>query len=193
MKIPWPSKPKMPNYFQTIREVLEKSAGAICAREGISLKELKTRLVENLEAMSEAWFSGDKPHVGYENPVCRLAYLYCHVPVNANLFEAVLSGDAELQEFVLKRIKKTGELHVCAFGGGQVKGARKECGCFASIDIGEYDTCPHGCVYCYAVNNRKLAQARFRDHDPLGEFLFRQQRHNNSSGLTTIQPKLFRQ
>lgn len=30
------------------------------------------------------------------------------------------------------------------------KGTREECGCFESTDIGEYDTCGHGCVYCYA-------------------------------------------
>jgi hypothetical protein len=52
------------------------------------------------------------------------------------------------------------------------KGNRKECGCFASKDIGEYDTCPHGCVYCYAVQNRDLALRRFKEHDPHGEFLF---------------------
>ncbi len=56
----------------------------------------------------------------------------------------------------------------------QQRGARKECGCFASRDIGDYDTCPHGCVYCYAVQNRELAQRRFREHDPLSEFLFPQ-------------------
>lgn len=62
-------------------------------------------------------------------------------------------------------------------GGNAIRatqqGNRKECGCFASRDIGEYDTCPHGCVYCYAVLNRELAQRRFKEHDPESEFLFR--------------------
>lgn len=52
------------------------------------------------------------------------------------------------------------------------KGNRPECACAEARDIGEYDTCPHGCVYCYAVRNRPLAQSRFRQHDPNGEFLF---------------------
>jgi hypothetical protein len=51
-------------------------------------------------------------------------------------------------------------------------GNRQECACSASRDIGEYDTCPHGCVYCYAVQNRELALARHKRHDPNGEFLF---------------------
>ncbi len=54
----------------------------------------------------------------------------------------------------------------------QLKGNRQECGCFASRDIGEYDTCPHGCVYCYAVQHRDLALSRYKAHDPPGAFLF---------------------
>jgi hypothetical protein len=52
------------------------------------------------------------------------------------------------------------------------KGNRPECRCSESRDIGEYDTCPHGCVYCYAVQNRHLALRRYREHDPASEFLF---------------------
>lgn len=54
----------------------------------------------------------------------------------------------------------------------RLKGNRKDCGCFESRDIGDYDTCPHGCLYCYAVQNRELALSRYKQHDPDSEFLF---------------------
>ena len=51
-------------------------------------------------------------------------------------------------------------------------GHRKKCGCFASTDIGEYNTCPYGCAYCYAVDNHSAAKRRFSQHDPNSDFLF---------------------
>lgn len=53
----------------------------------------------------------------------------------------------------------------------KLRGMRETCGCYQSKDIGDYDTCPHGCVYCYAVQDRELAKRRFARHDPGSEAL----------------------
>lgn len=36
------------------------------------------------------------------------------------------------------------------------KGNLKECDCYEPRDKSEYDTCPHDCLYCYAVQSRPL-------------------------------------
>ena len=46
------------------------------------------------------------------------------------------------------------------------KGNRPGCACDESRDIGAYDSCPHGCIYCYAVASRRAAKARHARHDP---------------------------
>ncbi len=51
------------------------------------------------------------------------------------------------------------------------KGNRPGCACAASRDIGAYDTCPHGCLYCYANASPRAARRRFRAHDPEAEML----------------------
>ena len=41
------------------------------------------------------------------------------------------------------------------------KGQREECGCIKSKDIGQYNTCPFGCVYCYANTSKNLAYKNY--------------------------------
>lgn len=53
----------------------------------------------------------------------------------------------------------------------RTKGNRPGCLCAESRDIGAYDSCPQGCVYCYAVTARGRAKDQLRDHDADGEFL----------------------
>lgn len=53
----------------------------------------------------------------------------------------------------------------------RTKGNRPGCLCAESRDIGAYDTCPHGCVYCYAVRRPALAKQNHRAHDPAAPML----------------------
>ena len=43
---------------------------------------------------------------------------------------------------------------------------RRACGCVVSKDIGMYDSCLFGCVYCYATISLEKARENQRMHDP---------------------------
>jgi hypothetical protein len=42
------------------------------------------------------------------------------------------------------------------------KGQRSECGCIFSKDIGQYNTCPHLCAYCYANTSESMVKKNYK-------------------------------
>ena len=49
--------------------------------------------------------------------------------------------------------------------------ARAECQCLLGADIGAYNTCGHGCKYCYANYDRETVVYNMKHHDPMSPLL----------------------
>lgn len=63
------------------------------------------------------------------------------------------------------------EIIGCPLLARKDKNQRKECGCVESIDVGCYNTCLNGCLYCYANEKESLVRQRAALYDPVSPLL----------------------
>lgn len=54
----------------------------------------------------------------------------------------------------------------CPLKVGKDKNQRPECGCVESVEVGTYDTCKNGCLYCYANSSPRQVERTSQDYAP---------------------------
>ncbi len=66
------------------------------------------------------------------------------------------------------------------------KGQRLQCGCIVSKDVGQYNTCPHLCVYCYANYSHEIVKKNIKNCDKNSESILRDQIQKNTTNLKEL-------
>lgn len=89
--------------------------------------------------------------------------------VDDELMARLFHDDSELMEFIGAEKSVFGEWEIRK--SRKDAGQRKACGCIMSKDIGEYNTCPHLCKYCYANSDNSIVLRNWELHkkNPMGE------------------------
>ena len=85
--------------------------------------------------------------------------------IDDDLMIDLFSHDSQLMDFLGVEIKQAD-----LFSEGEIiktrnlkdKGQREDCGCIMAKDIGQYNTCPHECNYCYANASKEIAKKNYK-------------------------------
>ena len=103
-------------YFEIIREVLDDAINNCASDHQLSRQHVLSEIRKHIDHTQQQHNTGNS-QIEYNNPLCRLGYLYRHVGIGATLFEKTLVDDKGLQMAVGNAVNG-GTLSVCSLGGG---------------------------------------------------------------------------
>ena len=101
----------------SLRAVLSQTRDVICDRYGITEAEAFERTQAFIKDNSERWRL-EEPNINYNDPFCRMAYLYMNVAVHATLVEQAFSSYPAIKSLIDRRTTAGSDLQICVLGGG---------------------------------------------------------------------------
>src|SRR5262245_60789046 len=101
----------------SLRAVLSQTRNVICDNYGITEAEALERTQRFIRDNSEKWRVED-PSINYNDPFCRMAYLYMNVAVHATLVEQAFSSYPDIKLLIENRVTSGSDLQICVLGGG---------------------------------------------------------------------------
>jgi hypothetical protein len=104
-------------YLDILQATLTETCDIICEEYDLDRQEVFDKTEIFIKKNSAKWRQSD-PDIDYEDPFCRMAYIYMNVAIHAHLIKQALSSFPRTTELIRDRIGSGEALRVCALGGG---------------------------------------------------------------------------
>lgn len=146
-------------YFQTLCSMLSKYTEK-CT---VSFVDLYRTTMRNIKPLNIRTPSNDEviELMSYFSSVAQSEGIY--IDTCAEEYDLSSLGISHAHCIDKQRLERIGDYQLKI---GKDKNQRGVCGCIESIDIGMYNTCENGCMYCYANYNPQIALKNHSAHNP---------------------------
>lgn len=104
-------------YYEALQVVLSQTRDVICTSNRLTADEAFQAAEAFIQENSQKWRL-ETPGIRYEDPFCRMAYLYMNATIHATLVEHACKKYREISELIKGKISRGEDIHVCALGGG---------------------------------------------------------------------------
>jgi len=119
------------------------------------------KIAENIKSLEIVEISTEEKNT--------IARKFSEIAKNNNFSIDTCAEDINFSEYGITRARCIDDRLISKITGKNLqiekdKNQRPECGCVKSIDIGEYNSCSNGCIYCYANYSDNIVEKNAKQH-----------------------------
>jgi len=167
-RIIWRYDPILLNERYIINYHIKNFEKIACQLKGFTEKvtfsfiDFYKKITENINSNCITGISFEEKKVIAEN--------FSKIANENNILIDTCAEDVELSQYKISHAKCIDDKLIAKIIGNNLlvdkdKNQRLECGCVCSVDIGGYNSCPNGCIYCYANYSQKIVENNFYKHN----------------------------
>jgi hypothetical protein len=166
-KVIWRYDPILINKKYNIAYHIDKFENMASVLKGYTEKvtfsfiDFYKKITENIKLLEITEISTEEKNIIAKN--------FSRIAKNNNLLIDTCAEDIDLSKYGITHARCIDDKLISKITGNNLqvekdKNQRLECGCVKSIDIGEYNSCSNGCVYCYANYSNDIVEKNCKKH-----------------------------